>query len=82
MLIEEENKLGCTLDRLNKLDQAIADWDKQLELQRTKVVALRKGGHDVTAPSSVLKNLQHIQSIYKQYRLTCWMRLNGVLNRE
>jgi hypothetical protein len=32
MLIEEENKLGCTLDRLNKFNQAIADGDKNLEL--------------------------------------------------
>jgi hypothetical protein len=50
MLIEEENKLACTLDRLEKLDQAIAEGDERLELQTTKVVALRKGGHDVTAP--------------------------------
>ena len=84
MLIEEENKLACTLDRLNKLDQAIAEGNKQLELQKTKVVVLRNGGHDASVPSSLLKNLQHLQSIYKQYRLTLLDAIdrNGVLSRE
>jgi hypothetical protein len=58
----------------------IADGDKHFELHRTKVVALRKAGHDVTALRSVLKNLQHIQSIYKQYRLTLLMRLIGTVS--
>src|SRR5689334_5038427 len=84
MLIEEEDKLTYTLDRLRKLDQVIADGDRQLELQRTKVAALRKAGRDATVPSSLLKNLQQLQSIYKKYRLTLLdaINRNGLLSRE
>ena len=69
-LAEEEDRLGFTVERLKDLDQAITDGDKRVELQRMRIDNLEKCGCDITAAMAVLKNMEEIQSTYRQYRLT------------
>jgi len=82
LLVEEEDRLGFTVERLEELDRAIADGDKRVEFQRTKIDNLKNCGCDVRAAKAVLRNMEEIQSIYKQYRLMLLQAIdrNGVIN--
>jgi hypothetical protein len=70
LLIEEEDRLGFTVGRLEELDQAIAEGDKRIDFQLAKLGTLKNSGRDIAAAESVLKNMEQIQTIYRQYRVT------------
>ena len=82
LLVEEEDRLGFTVDRLDDLDRAIADGDERVEFQRMKIGNLENCGCDVRAAKAVLRNMEEIQSIYRQYRLILLQAIdrNGALN--
>jgi DNA repair ATPase RecN len=83
-LVEEEDRLGFTVERLEDLDLAIADGDKRVEFQRAKIGNLENCGCDVMAARAVLRNMEEIQSIYRQYRLMLLQAIDrdGVVNGD
>jgi hypothetical protein len=83
LLIEEEDRLGSTVGRLQHVDRSISDNARRVEFQRTKISTLEQSGHDVTAATFALRNMEELQSIYRQYRLELLAAIdrNGVLNR-
>ena len=82
LLAEEEDRLGFTVNRLEELDRAIADGDKRVEFQRAKIGNLENCGCDTKAARAVLRNMEEIQSIYRQYRLMLLQAIdrNAVVN--
>jgi hypothetical protein len=82
LLVEEEDRLGFTIDRLEELDRAIAESVTRVEFQRQKISNLQNCGCDLSAAKAVLRNMEEIQSIYRQYRLMLLQAIdrNGVVN--
>jgi len=82
LLVEEEDRLGFTVHRLAELDRAIAENVRRVEFQRTKIGNLQNCGCDLSAAKAVLRNMEEIQSVYRQYRLMLLQAIdrNGVVN--
>jgi hypothetical protein len=68
LLIEEEDKLGASSERLEDIDQEIAKGDKRIAWQRTLVAAMERDGRDAAVAKALLENLTQIQAMYQQYR--------------
>jgi hypothetical protein len=70
LLIEEEDKLGASSERLEDIEREIVKGDKRIAWQRALVAAGEDEGRDVTLAKAVLENLTQIQAMYRQYRQT------------
>ena len=70
LLIEEEDRLGGSLEQLDEIERAIAKGEERIQQQRTLVEVMERNGRNTTVAKSLLENLTQIQAIFAQYRRT------------
>jgi hypothetical protein len=68
LLLEEEDKLGRSIERLRKVQCHVAEGTRRIALQKALIARLRADGKDVTLTQTTLRNLIDIQQILEQYR--------------
>jgi hypothetical protein len=64
LLIDEEDRLGSSYERLEDIDREIAKADQRIELQRMLVANMRREGRDATVAQALLERLTSIQAMY------------------
>ena len=67
-LVEEENKLGRSAERLGNLQRYIDEGSRRIALQKALIENLIATGHDLSVAKRTLNNLVEIQRIFEQYR--------------
>ena len=67
-LVEEEDKLGRSAERLSKLQRYIDEGNRRIALQKVLIENLIAKGHDLRLAKRTLNNLVEIQRIFEQYR--------------
>lgn len=70
LLIEEEDRLGFSVEQLDEIERAIAKGEERIEQQRTLVEVMECNGRDPTVAKALLENLTQIQAMFEQYRQT------------
>jgi hypothetical protein len=68
LLLEEEDKLGRSIERLRKVQRYVAEGSRRIALQKALIARLKADGNDVTLAETTFKNLIDIQKILEQYR--------------
>jgi hypothetical protein len=68
LLINEENKLGCHSEKLDKVDRDIANCQGHIVGQHKIIDRLRANGADCAAAERVLANLFEILSVCRVHR--------------
>jgi hypothetical protein len=68
LLLEEEDKLGRSIERLRKVERHVAEGSGRIALQKALIATLRADGKDVTLAETTLRNLIDIQQTFEQYR--------------
>jgi predicted KAP-like P-loop ATPase len=68
LLVEEEDKLGCRIERLSNLQRYIEEGSRRMALQKALIENLVAKGHDLRLAERTFNNLVEIQRIFEQYR--------------
>jgi hypothetical protein len=66
-LLEEERRLGCTVDQLAKAERRLSDGGIRIARQTALIGELKAAGYDVGRAERLLDNLKHIQELFAAY---------------
>ena len=70
LLIEEEDKLGASLELLADIERHIDDGHQRIARQRVLVASMQRDGHaGLTLANSVLDTMIDTQGLHERYRV-------------
>jgi len=78
LLLEEENRLGSSLEQLDKADRYIGECQVRISRLVTLIGKLQADGHDPRPSERLLKNMTELHQLLVSYRLI----VVDVLNRN
>ena len=68
LLLEEEDKLGHSIERLCNVQRHVAEDNHRIALQKAPIARWGVDGKNVALVETALRNLIDIQQTFKQYR--------------
>jgi hypothetical protein len=68
LLLEEEDKLGHSIERLCNVQRHVVEDNHRIALQKAPIARRGADGKNVALAETALRNLIDIQQIFKQYR--------------
>jgi hypothetical protein len=68
LLLEEENRLGSSLEQLDKADRYLGEFQAHISRLLTLIGKLRADGHDASPPERLLNNMTELHQLFVSYR--------------
>jgi ATP/maltotriose-dependent transcriptional regulator MalT len=84
LLLDEEDKLGISLEHLADIEQEIGKGSKRIEHQRFIIETLERSGQSATVAKNLLESLTQTQALYSCYgnRLLIELNRNELLRSD
>ncbi len=68
LLVDEEDKLGASMELLEDIEQAIKEGEARIERQKTLIQDLERNGHDTSVAGELLVAFSDLSAFYARYR--------------